>query len=189
MEEYPGFLVDIDSSDEGSDKGGMVTATRLLRRSWGSILMRITHMEVLGSFSPLSSGVHDVTIRFQHLSAINFVVAEATGGGDRVYCSWLVTNFFPYDDGTSIPNESSVALSTMEDNYEDEGVKGALVNSKAGPSHLYCISEAPDDEPNRSYLWCHTKLKYVFRIWVRLRIIGSCDVVGFLRDLRRGVTR
>ena len=33
VEECSGFLVDIDSSDEGSDGGGLVTVTRLLRRS------------------------------------------------------------------------------------------------------------------------------------------------------------
>ena len=57
-----------------------------------------------------------MTIRFQHLLAIIVVVTKATGGGDRVDCSWILTNLFPYDDGTSLPNESSVALSTMEDN-------------------------------------------------------------------------
>ena len=51
-------------------------------------------------------------------------------------CSWLLTNLFPYDDGTSLRNESSVAFSTMEDNDEDEGVEGALVNSKSGTSQL-----------------------------------------------------
>ena len=77
-----------------------------------------------------------MTILLQHLSAINVVVAESTGGGDRVDCSRLLTNIFPYDDGTSLPNESSVALSTMEDNDKDKGVERALVNSKAGPSQL-----------------------------------------------------
>ena len=77
-----------------------------------------------------------MTIRFQNLSAINVVVAKATGGGDRVYCSRLLTNIFPYDDGKSLPNESSVAFSTMEDNDEYEGLDGELVNSKTGPSWL-----------------------------------------------------
>ena len=31
VEEFSGFLVDIESSDEFSDGGGLVTATRLLR--------------------------------------------------------------------------------------------------------------------------------------------------------------
>ena len=84
MEECLGFLVDIESSDEGSDGGGLATETRLLRQSRGAILMRIPLLEVAGLFSPSSSGVHDVTIRSQHLSAINIVVVEATGGGDRV---------------------------------------------------------------------------------------------------------
>ena len=43
----------------------------------------------------------------------------------------------------------------MEDNDEDEGVKGALVNSKAGPSQLECIHESLADEPSRPYHWCH----------------------------------
>ena len=51
-----------------------------------------------------------MTIRLQHLSAINVVVAEATGGGDRVDCSRILTNIFPYEDGKSLTNESSVAL-------------------------------------------------------------------------------
>ena len=42
----------------------------------------------------------------------------------------------------------------MEDNGEDEGVEGALVNSKAGSYQLYCISEALDDDPIRPYCWC-----------------------------------
>ena len=79
-----GFLVDIESSDEGSDVGGLVTATRLLRKRRGAILMKIPLPEAPGLFSPSSSGVHDVTIRFQHLSAINVFFTEATGGGDRV---------------------------------------------------------------------------------------------------------
>ena len=54
----------------------------------------------------------------------------------------------------SLPNEYSVALSTMEENDEDEGVEGALVNSKAEPSQLDYISEALDDEPSRPYCWC-----------------------------------
>ena len=41
-----------------------------------------------------------------------------------------------YNDGTSLINESSVAFSTMEYNEEDEGVEGALVNSKAVPYQL-----------------------------------------------------
>ena len=127
------LLVDIETSDEGLDGGGLVTATRLLRRSWVAILIRIPLTEVPVLFSPSPSGVHDVMIQFQNLSAINVVVTEATGGGDRVECSQVLTNIFPYDDGTSLPNESSVAFSTMEDNDEDEGVEGALVNSKAGP--------------------------------------------------------
>ena len=92
-----------------------------------------------------------MTIRFQHLSAINVVVAEATGGGDRVDCSQILFNIFPYDDGTSLPNESSVAFSTMEDNVKDEGAEGALVNSKARSSQLDCISEALADEHSRPY--------------------------------------
>ena len=102
--------------------------------------MRIPLPEVPGLFSLLSSGVHYVTIRFQHISAINFVVAEATGGGDRVDFSQLITNLFPYDDVTSFPNEYSVAFSTVEDSDEDKGVEVALVNSKVGPSQLDCIS-------------------------------------------------
>ena len=94
-----------------------------------------------------------MTIRFQHISDINVVVAKATGGGDRVDCSRLLANLFPYDDGTSLPNESSVALSTMEENEEDEGVEGALFNSKAGPYELYCISEALYDGTSRPYCW------------------------------------
>ena len=39
----------------------------------------------------------------------------------------------------------------MEENDEDEGVVGVLVNSKAGQSQLDCISEALDDEPRRPY--------------------------------------
>ena len=39
-------------------------------------------------------------------------------------------------------NESSIAFSTIEDNDKNEGVEGALVNSKAGPCQLDCISEA-----------------------------------------------
>ena len=76
-----------------------------------------------------------------------------TGGGDRVEYYRLLANIFPYDDGTSLPNESSVALSIMEENGKDEGVEGALVNSKAGPSQLDCISEALDDGPRRPYRW------------------------------------
>ena len=41
VEECLGFLVDIESSGEGSDGGGLVTATRLLRQIQGVILMRI----------------------------------------------------------------------------------------------------------------------------------------------------
>ena len=80
VEECLGFLVDIESSDESSDGGGLVTATRLLRRSWGAILMRITIPGVPRLFSLSSSSVHYVTVRFQHLSAINIDVAKATGG-------------------------------------------------------------------------------------------------------------
>ena len=69
-----------------------MTSTRLIRRSWGAIIMIIPLPEVPGLFSLLSSGVHDVTIRFQHLSAINSVVAKVTGGGDLVDCSRLLTN-------------------------------------------------------------------------------------------------
>ena len=83
-EECSGFLVYIDSSDEGSDGGGLVTATRLLRRSRGAILMRILLPGVPGLSPPPSSGVHDVTIQFQHLSAINVVVDKVAGGGNRV---------------------------------------------------------------------------------------------------------
>ena len=132
-----GLVVDIKSSDEGSDRGGLVTATRLLCQSWGEILMRIPLLEVSGFFFLSSYGIHDVTIQIQHLSAINVVVAKATGGGDCVYCSQILTNLFPYNDGMSLPNEPSVSFSTMEDNDKDEGMKGALVNSKAGPSQLY----------------------------------------------------
>ena len=46
VEECSGFLVDIESSDEGSDGGGLVTAIRLLRQSWGAILMIIPLPEV-----------------------------------------------------------------------------------------------------------------------------------------------
>ena len=99
-----GLVVDIKSSDEGSDRGGLVTATRLLCQSWGEILMRIPLLEFPGLFSLSSSVVHDVTIRFQHLSDISVVVDEATVGGECVDCSWLLNNFFPYNDGTSIPN-------------------------------------------------------------------------------------
>ena len=145
VEECSGFLVYIEYSDEGSDGGGPVKATRLLRRSRGEIITRILLPEVPGLFSPSSSGVHDVTIRLQHLLDINVVVVEATGGGDHVDCFRLLTNIFPYDDGTSLPNESSASFSTMEDNSEDNGVEGALVNSKAGPYQLDCISEALAD--------------------------------------------
>ena len=62
-----------------------MTATRLLHQSRGAILIKIPLPEVTGLFSPLSSGIHDVTIRFQHLLAIIVVVTKATGGGDRVY--------------------------------------------------------------------------------------------------------
>ena len=62
-----------------------MTATRLLRQIRGAIIMIIPLPEVSGLLSPSSSGVHDVMIQFQHLSAINVVVANDTGGGDRVY--------------------------------------------------------------------------------------------------------
>ena len=52
VEECSGFLVDIESSDESSDGGGLVTATRLLRRSRGAILMRLPLPEVPGLFYP-----------------------------------------------------------------------------------------------------------------------------------------
>ena len=74
-----GLLVDIESSDEGSEGGRLVTSTRLLRQSQGAILMRILLPEVPGLFSPSSSGVHDVTIRLQHLSAINVVKDNIDG--------------------------------------------------------------------------------------------------------------
>ena len=77
----------------------------------------------------------------------------ATGGGERVDCSRLITNLFPYYDGTSLPNESYVVLSTMEDNDEYEGLEGGLVNSKAGPAWLDCISKALSDGPSRPYRW------------------------------------
>ena len=93
--------------------------------------------------------------RQRYSSDINVVVAEATGGGDRVDFSFIITNLFPYDYGTSLPNESSVAFSTMEYNDKDEGVEGELVNYKAGPSQLDCISEALADGPSRPYCWCH----------------------------------
>ena len=96
VEECSGSLVDIESSDEGSDGGELVTTTRLLRRSRVAILMRIPLLEVPGLFYPSSSGVHDVTIQLKHLSAINAVVAEATWGGDRVNCSRLLTNLSLY---------------------------------------------------------------------------------------------
>ena len=54
----------------------------------------------------------------------------------------------------SLPNESSVVLSTMEDNDKDEGVEGVMFNSKAETSQSDCISEALDDEPSLPYLWC-----------------------------------
>ena len=96
-----------------------------------------------------------MTIRFQHLSSINVFVAETTGGEDCIYYSRLLANLFPYNDGTSLPNEYSVEFSTMEYNDKDERVEGTLVNSKAGPYQLDCISEALADEPSRPYLWCH----------------------------------
>ena len=95
-----------------------------------------------------------MTILFQHLSSINVFFAEATGGGDCVDCSRLLTNLFPYDYGTSLPNKSFVVFPTMEDNDEDERVEGEMFNSKAGPSQLDCTYEALDDEPSRPYLWC-----------------------------------
>ena len=85
MEECSGLLVNIESIDEGSDGGGLMTATRLIRRSRGAIIMRITLPEFPGLFSLSSSGVHDVMIRYHHLSAINVVVYKATGGGYHVY--------------------------------------------------------------------------------------------------------
>ena len=85
MEECLRLLVDIKTSDEGLYGGGLVTATRLLRQSWVAILIRIPLTEVPVLFSPSPSGVHDVMIQFQNLSAINVVVANDTGGGDRVY--------------------------------------------------------------------------------------------------------
>ena len=90
-------------------------------------------------------------ILFQHISVINVVAADATGGGDCVNCSRILTNIFPYDDRTSLPNESCVVLSTMEDNDKDAGVEGALVNYKAGPSQLDCISEALADDTSHPY--------------------------------------
>ena len=72
--------------------------------------MRIPLPEVPVLFSPSSSGVHDVMIQFQHLSAINGVVTEANGFGDFVDLSWLLTNLFTYDDGMSLPNESYFAF-------------------------------------------------------------------------------
>ena len=95
VEECSEFLVNIESSDEGSYGRGLATATRLLHQSRGAILMIISLPGVTGLLSPSSSGVHDVTTRFQNLSAINAVVADVTGGGDRVYCSRLLTNLFP----------------------------------------------------------------------------------------------
>ena len=77
----------------------MVIATILLHQSRGAILMRIPLPEVPVLFSPFSYGVNDVMTQLQHLPAINVVVAEAAGGGDRVNCSWLLTNLFPYNDG------------------------------------------------------------------------------------------
>ena len=110
-----------------------MTSTRLLCQSQGAILVRIPLIGVPGLFSLLSSGVHGVTIQFQNISAINVFVSEVTGGGDPVECSWLITNLLPYNDGTSLPNESSVSLSTMEYNDKYEGVEGELFNSKAVP--------------------------------------------------------
>ena len=49
-------------------------------------------------------------IRLKNISAINVVVSEATGGGDRVECSQVLTNIFPYYDGTPLTNESYVAF-------------------------------------------------------------------------------
>ena len=46
------------------------------------------------------------------------------------------------------------AFSNMEDNDEDERVKGALVSSKAGPYQLDCISESLDDEHICPYRLC-----------------------------------
>ena len=43
----------------------------------------------------------------------------------------------------------------MEDNDEDEGVDGALVNYKAVTYQLDCISESLADEPSYPYRWCH----------------------------------
>ena len=77
-----------------------------------------------------------MTIRSQHLSATNIVVSKATGGADHVNYSRLLTNIFPYDDGTSLHTESSVAFLTIEDNDKDEGVEGALFNSKDRTSQL-----------------------------------------------------
>ena len=42
----------------------------------------------------------------------------------------------------------------MEDNDEDEGVEGALVNYKSRPYQLDCISEVLDDGPIHTYCWC-----------------------------------
>ena len=42
----------------------------------------------------------------------------------------------------------------MEDNDKDEGVEEALINSKAAPYQLECISEALDDERSCPYCWC-----------------------------------
>ena len=78
--------------------------------------MRILLPEVPGLFSLSSSGVHDVMVLLQHLSAINVFIAEATEGGDRFESSWPLNKLFPYDDGTSLSNESSVEFSTMEYN-------------------------------------------------------------------------
>ena len=154
MEEFLGLLVNIEYSDEGTYGGGLVTATRLRHQSWGAIIMRITLLEVPGLFSPSSYDVHDVMIRFQHLSEINVVFAKVTGGGDHVDCSRLLNNIFPYDDGTSLPNEYSVALSTMEENDEDDGLEGALVNYKSDTYQLEFIYEALVDETRRPYCWC-----------------------------------
>ena len=41
VEKCLGFLVDIESSDEGSDGGGLVTVTRLIHQIQDVILMRI----------------------------------------------------------------------------------------------------------------------------------------------------
>ena len=43
----------------------------------------------------------------------------------------------------------------MEDNDEDEGLEGALANSKAGTYQVDCIYVALADGTSHPYCWCH----------------------------------